>query len=261
MPVFRRLAVACALLGAAPVSLTAQTGPATVPTGLAPEVLALACAPQPVPAGLPEAPLPALRLTGGQDTQPRDVFAPGDLVTINAGELQGIEVGDEFFVRRIQRPDGPLTAASPAVIRTAGWIRVWATDDGMSLATITHACDTLVSGDYLEPLALPAPVTPDPTRADAERDNYGRVLIGNDQRRAFAQGDFFIVDRGSDDGVAPGSQFVVYRDREKAGNFLFELGEAVAVRVDAAQATLQVTVARDAFLAGDLVAMRPPENE
>jgi len=254
VPVLRRSALACVLVAAALVPLTAQTGPPPAPTGLTPDVLALACAPQPAPAG--GVTLPPLRLTGGQDTQPRDVFAPGDLVTVNAGDVDGLQVGDEFFVRRLQQPEGPRIARDPVVIRTAGWIRIWATDHKMSLATITYACDTLVAGDYLEPLALPVPVVPDSTRADAERHNYGLVLVGNDRSRAFATGDFFLVDRGSDHGLEPGSQLVLYRNREKAGNFLFEIGEAVAVRVTPTQSTLQVTVARDALLAGDLVALR-----
>ena len=39
----------------------------------------------------------------------------------------------------------------PAIIRTAGWIRIYAVDPTMSLATISHACDTIDIDDYLEP--------------------------------------------------------------------------------------------------------------
>jgi hypothetical protein len=49
---------------------------------------------------------------------------------------------------------------------------------------------------------------------------------------------------------------VVYRDKKEAKNFLFELGEAVAVNVGAGVSTLQVTLSRDAFRAGDYVAER-----
>jgi hypothetical protein len=80
--------------------------------------------------------------------------------------------------------------------------------------------------------------------------------VGNDNRRSFGLGDYFVVDRGSDHGVTPGAQFVVYRDNLTPGNFLFELGEAIAVDVRPDSSTLQVTLSRDGFLVGDYVAIR-----
>jgi hypothetical protein len=82
------------------------------------------------------------------------------------------------------------------------------------------------------------------------------VMFGSDYRRSFGKGDFFVVDRGSDHGVEPGDRFVVYRNRGQAENFLYDLGEAVAVDVKPETSTLQVMVSRDYFTAGDLVAIR-----
>ena len=48
---------------------------------------------------------------------------------------------------------------------------------------------------------------------------------------------------------------MVYRDNLTWGNFLFELGEAVAVDVGPESSTLQATMSRDAFLVGDYVAL------
>ena len=103
---------------------------------------------------------------------------------------------------------------------------------------------------------LPAVPTASTNRPKAERGNYGHILTGTDRRTSFGKGDFMIVDRGSDHGVTPGMQFVIYRDKALAENFLYELGEAVAMDVQAETATLRVTLSRDAFKAGDLVAMR-----
>lgn len=233
--------------------LAAQRAPLPTSTSLPAATLDLACAPRIVTA---EPPMP-LRLTGDQDAFRKTTFAPGDLVTINAGRTSGIEVGQEFFARRLQTGRGArISTAVPAQVRTAGWIRVHAVDAAMSLATVIHACDALQEGDYLEPFVLPQVPTPALDKPQAERDNYARVLTGSDRRTAFGRGDFFVIDRGSDGGVVPGAQFVVYRNKQQDGNFLFELGEAVAVDVSAGSATLQVTLSRDAFLTGDLVAQR-----
>lgn len=249
----RRVAATAALLTALAAPAAAQRGPAPTATHLPPDVLALACAPR-VAFDVPDR---SMRITGGQDAGVRRIFYPGDLVTINAGTDNGIEVGQEYFVRRLQteayqRP----TRERPGTIRTAGWLKVYAVDNELSLATVVHACDTIDVEDYLEPFVMPVVAKASTENVKPQRDNYGKIMFGADFRRSFGKGDFFIIDRGADKGIVPGDRFVVYRDRKQPDNFLYDLGEAVAVEVNENTATLQVTVSRDAFTAGDYVAIR-----
>ncbi len=231
----------------------AQTGPAPAATHLPADVLQLACAPRVVF----ETPNVPLRITGSQDTLVRRVHSPGDLVTINAGANDGVRVGQEFFARRLQVSDrGSVSADSPATVRTVGWIRVYAVDEDMSLATVTYACDVIDLDDYLEPFSLPAVPTPSTNRPKPQRGNYGRVMGGNDRKFSFGKGDYFVVNRGSDHGVTPGAQFVIYRDKKASGNFLAEIAEAVAVEVQPETSTLHVTLSRDAIAVNDYVALR-----
>jgi len=231
----------------------AQRGPAASSPHLSPEVLSLACS----PGAALEPPSMSLRITGGQDSFARRIYAPGDLVTINAGSKNGMEVGQEFFVRRMQVDHrSPISRDNPATIRTTGWIKVYAVDDEMSLVTVTHACDTIEVGDYLEPLKLPVMPTISKDRPKAERDHYGKVLVGTDRRTNFGKGDYFVINRGSDHGVELGSQFVLYRDKKQAENFLFEIGEAVATDVKPEMSTVLVTVSLDTIQSGDYVALR-----
>ena len=248
-----RVAATAALLTALTAPATTQRGPAPTSTRLPEDVLALACGPSMVF----DVPDRSLRITGGQDSVKRRTYAPGDLVTINAGTENGIEPGQEYYVRRLQAKENRRPSReAPASVRTAGWLRVYAVDDQMSLATITHACDTIDVDDYLEPFVLPSMPKVSTEKIKPQRENYGRILFGNDFRRSFAKGDFFIVNRGSDHGVVPGDRFVIYRDKNQSENFLYDLGEAVAVEVKADVSTLQAIVSRDAFLAGDYVAIR-----
>lgn len=247
----------CALSALAGPAL-AQRAPSASPTRMSPEILAMACAP-----GVAfEAPPMPLRITGGQDSFARTVYTTSDLVTINAGTRNGIEVGQEYFVRRaLVSRRAPITPQTPASIRTTGWITVYAVDDEMSLATVTHACDTIEVGDYLEPLVHRTMPSVAADQGTPERDNYGRVMPGVDFRRSFAGGDFFILNRGTDFGIAPGTAFVVYRDKKQAENFLYEIGEAVAVLVNANWSTLRITLARDEIHEGDYVSMRKPKAD
>jgi hypothetical protein len=239
------------LAGAAPAS--AQRAPTPDPVGLPPEVLSLACA----PTLTFEAPPTPLRITGSQNASVRTNFGPGDLITVNAGTDNGIEVGQVYYTRRVvPREKRRIGRDNPAIIQTSGWIRIYAVDNTMSLATISYPCDAIHLDDFLEPFVPPTVPTISTDLPEAQRGNYGRVMVGNDNRQSFGKGDYFVVDRGSDHGVTPGAQFVVYRDHRTAGNFLFELGEAVAVDVKPESSTLQVTLSRDGFLLGDYVALR-----
>jgi len=261
---------ATAALLAAGGPLLAQTGPAPGVTHMDAAVIALACSPTLVFT----APMTSLLITGGQDASTRHMFRPGDLITINGGSDNGIEVGQEYYVRRVQAPLGTsMSRSTPGTIRTAGWVRVYAVEKTMSLATISHACDAMEIGDYLEPFTVPQLTAADPNPPKAQRDNYGHILIGTDRRTMFAKNDFFTVDRGSDHGVTLGARFIIYRDKRKTETtkvpvtselpnavitpeFLYELGEAVVVDVKPELSTLQAMSARSAFISGDYVALR-----
>lgn len=250
-PMTVALVASAALATGLPV--LAQRAPAPAATNLPAEVLSLACA----PSLTYEPPDAMLRVIGSQESVPRRSFAPGDLITINAGTDSGVDVGKEYYTRRaLPTEDRPVGRNYPATIRTTGWIRVYAVDRQASLATITHACDAVELNDYLEPFTAPEIPAVSADRPAPQRDNYGRVLEGNDHRTTFAQGDYFLIDRGGDHGVTVGAQFVVYRDTRQTDSFLFDLGEAVAVAVKPGSATLRVTLSRDALVSGDYVALR-----
>ncbi len=231
----------------------AQRGPAPTPMSLPPEVVSLACA----PTISYEVPTVALRISGGQESVQRNSHAPGDLVTINAGRRDGMAIGQEFFTRRpLVSSELPVGRANPATIRTSGWVRVWAVDEEMSLATITHACETVDVNDFLEPFALPTVPAASKQMGEPERGNYANVISGQDRRTQFGRGDYLLIDRGSNQGVTPGARFVMYHDKKLPGNFLFQIGEAVAVDVKGDTSTLHVVSAMDAISAGDYAGMR-----
>jgi len=243
----------CAFVLTIALPAVAQRGPAAPATSLPPDMISLACA----PTMTYEAPAAPLRISGEQESTRRLSHAPGDLVTINAGTRGGISVGQEFYTRRvIKSGEAGVGRTHPGTIKTTGWIRVWAVDDDMALATITHACDSVDLDDYLEPFVLPVVPTLSQLTGPPERGNYGLVLSGGDRRTQFGRGDYLLIDRGSTQGVAPGSRFVVYHNKKMDGNFLFQIAEAIAVDVKPDTATLHVLSAIDAISAGDYVGMR-----
>ena len=181
----RALVAAGVLAAGWPVS--AQRAPAAVPTNLPTEILSLACA----PSLAYEAPPTPLRITGSQESFVRGTFAPGDLIVINGGTDNGIDVGQEYFTRRAAPLERrPISRDNPATIHTSGWIRVYAVDRQMSLATIAFGCDSVELNDYLEPFVIPDIPAISEHRPAAQRGNYGRVVTGGDHRTSFGRHDY-----------------------------------------------------------------------
>ncbi|MDP1572472.1 MAG: hypothetical protein Q8L86_20935 [Vicinamibacterales bacterium] len=205
------------------------------------------------------APTVSLRVIGVEDTQPRAAFAPGDSVVLSTGLAGGVAPGQRYLIRRVSRGISrqPISRASPGAVRTAGWLTVTAADDATALARIDGACDAVLPDDYLEPYVLPVLPRADGAAGTPQHDRMARVVFGVDETRAFGTGALLTIDRGSDDGVAQGRQFVVYRDTG-TGRPLVVVGEAVALAVGPDVSTVVLTRARYEVLAGDYLAMRTP---
>jgi hypothetical protein len=136
-------------------ALTAAQAPAPAPVRSRPQMenrdsATLACAPDAVLI----APAMPMRVIGGNE-RGRMLFGPNDSLIIGAGTKQGLQTGQEYLVRRVVHDQfTPMTAASVLVsLHTAGLVKVVDAREDLSIATVTQACDGVVTGDYLEPIA------------------------------------------------------------------------------------------------------------
>lgn len=249
-----RKVVVFAVLGMALPSLTpAQTlGPRT----LLPMHVACADIPVTAPPGAGK-----FTIAGSNRTDGREVMATGDTVVIEAGTAQGVAVGQQFAARRL---DGGGTksqafrrgAEGYAGIRTAALLTVTSVDDRFALARIDRACDVVMVGDYLEPIAMPT-IEAASTAGEPDFSDRASVLFGTDLRHSFGDGDVLAINRGSAHGVAKGSRFALYRDGHN-GLPLGELGEAVVVDVQEGTSRAVVVRVRDYVTSGDVAVMRGP---
>src|SRR5205807_8828939 len=81
---------------------------------------AVACQPPPT---FDAPPASALHVIGSQDTTPRTLFGVRDLLVVAGGTKEGVQLGQQFFVRRPNRlglPPGEVSGTA----RTLGWIRI-----------------------------------------------------------------------------------------------------------------------------------------
>ncbi len=239
------------------VALVGTVSLASAQTQLTTSQIAVACAPPPL---IVFSPSDSPRITGSQDTVPRSVYGLPELLVINAGTSRGIQVNQQYFVRRQFRTAETHTDKLAHPLITAGWVHIVAANANMALASPDHVCSDFQQGDWLEPFAAPELPSGNifTAVADGELDfkNYTRVLFGPQEKWSAGTGEFVMIDHGADWNITVGSHYGIWRDLQLIETPLTQLGEATAVSVGPSMALLLVTKARDAVFKGDIVVPR-----
>jgi hypothetical protein len=212
----------------------------------------LACA----PISLPAPPVGGLRVIGGY-SHGRIMFGPGEPLIINAGTAQGIKPGQQYFVRRHVRDQfTPATADFiPISVHTAGWITVVDARENVAVATVTHACDGVIEGDYLEPYVDPVVPQPSAVQGTPDYDHPGQIVMGDERRQTGYAGLLMLVNRGSDHGVRAGQTITIFRETMNGQGPLVDVGRATVMSVRPQTALVRIDSSREAVYVGDFAAI------
>jgi hypothetical protein len=243
------LAAACALVVSAAAAQAQNT--------MSPAQVAVACAPPPIIATVPA---DATRIIGSQDAVARNLFGMPEQLVISGGTERGLQLGQQYFVRRLARSAENYRDKLAHQVRTSGWVRVVAVNATTTIVNVEHVCADILVGDYLDPFQTPPLPDRDITSVDTTREpdfeSYGRVLYGSEERRSGGIGEFMLIDRGTDQSVALGAHFAIYRDIRVAGAPLTSIGEATVVSIGPKMSVVRINQARDAIYTGDLAVPR-----
>jgi hypothetical protein len=212
----------------------------------------IACA----PTNLPAPPIGGLRVLGGY-THGRIMFGPGEPLIINAGTAQGIKPGQQYFVRRhVRDAFTPATANFiPISVHTAGWVTIVDAKDNLAVATVTHACDGVIEGDYLEPYVDPIVPQASVVGGAPDFEHPGQIVMADERRQTGYPGLLMLVNRGSDHGVRAGQAITIYRETYNGYGPIVDVGRATVVSVRPQTALVRIDSTRDAVYIGDLAAI------
>lgn len=165
-------------------------------------------------------PASSIEIVGAYDESERRMYAQGDLVYINAGAGQNVEVGQEFTVVRprgqfrseFSRKKGSLGVYTQEI----GRLRVVRVRDGVSVAEVVGSCESVLSGDLLRPATR---VVSPAASADHLLDRFaaptgkqtGRIVLARDGREVLARDNVVFIDLGAEDDIEVGDRLTVFR--------------------------------------------------
>lgn len=218
-----------------------------------PELLASVCGPRQAP----DFSLARAHVVSLRDEPGRMLMGPGDLLRLDAGDAQGLKVGDNFVIRRrIQTGDifAPKKLQTFAD-QTVGLVQIMDVQAATSSAVIVYACAEILAGDSIEPyVAQPASFAV--ADGKPQFSTPAKIAFGDTGRTAAGGGELMVIDQGMMQGVQRGQRLTIFRRRGPGGDDLpVTIGDGVIVAVRPDSATIRIDTATDAVMVGDLVAL------
>ena len=206
----------------------------------------------------------SLFVVGSEEGSDKMAFGDRDLVYLNKGSNAGVKAGDLYTLHHVayavKHPASGKKLGTK--IETTGWVKVILVQENTACAVVEQACVDVHAGDYLKPFEkvnVPMVVRRGPEECcSTENGKTMRHVVDlQDDVSIAGTGLFVTIDAGTDDGVAPGSVFSVYRTvYPSVPTPRNVVGEATVVAVRERTATAKITYARKEIMLGDQVQLR-----
>ncbi len=206
----------------------------------------------------------SLYLLGSEQGGDKIGLAERDIVYLNKGTNAGVKAGDLYTLHHVAYPvRHPASGKKIGTkIETTGWVKVVLAQEDTACAVIEQACNDIHAGDYLKPFEkvnVPMVVRRAPAECCTPANGKAarHVVDLQDDATIAGAGQFVTIDAGTDDGVAPGNVFSVYRIvYPSVPTPRDAVGEATVISVRDRTATAKVTYSRKEIMVGDQVELR-----
>ncbi len=206
----------------------------------------------------------SLYLLGSEQGSDKVALSERDIVYLNKGSNAGVKAGDLYTLHHVAYAvRHPVTGKRLGTkIETTGWVKVILVQENTACAVIEQSCLDILAGNYLKPFEkvnVPMVVRRAPAEccAPANGKVARHVVDLQDDATIAGAGQFLTIDAGTEDGVAPGNVFSVYRILyPSVPSPRDAVGEATVVSVREKTATAKVTYSHKEVRVGDEVELR-----
>jgi hypothetical protein len=195
--------------------------------------------------------LPDIQIIGAERMNEKHVFEDGDLIYINKGAADGLEMGQLFLTIGLRAKVGKLGT----VMERHGRARVVRLDDRMASAKVEKGCGSILVGDYLLPFEEEAgEIGKDLGYGDMDPNasKRGHVIYIENDFHISASGQWALIDMGRQHCVQIGDRLNIFHQaRPDLPREAF--ASAIIIDVRGATSTIKILGARDAVDIGSEV--------
>ncbi len=206
----------------------------------------------------------SLHLLGSEHGGDKGGLAERDIVYLNKGANAGVKAGDLYTLHHVAYTvRHPVSGRKIGTkIETTGWVKVILVQDDTACAVVEQSCTDIHAGDYLKPFEkvnVPMVVPRAPAECcEPPNGKVSRHVVDlQDDATIAGQGQFLTIDAGTEDGIAPGNVFSVFRVvYPSVPTPRDAVGEATVVSVRERTATAKITYSHKEVMVGDEAELR-----
>ena len=198
--------------------------------------------------------LPELRIIGAERENEKTLLNDADIVYLNKGAMDGLEIGQLFLVIGVGEDVGEYGR----VTERHGRARVIRLEDNLAVARLERACGGALVGDYL----LPFEEEEGEIGKDMGYENLdpsaglkGQVIFVRDDTRLGSSGQWASIDMGRRQCVQIGDQLTIFK-RARPDLPREAVGNSIIVDVRGGSSTVKILSCRDAIEIGDEVQLK-----
>jgi hypothetical protein len=195
--------------------------------------------------------LPDIRIIGGERMNEKSVYSDGDVIYINKGAADGLEIGQLFLTVGLRAKVAKLGT----VMERHGRARVFRLEDRMATAKVENTCGMIQAGDFLLPFEQEAGEMGRDLGfgdMDPKASKHGKVVWIEYDFNIAGPGMWALIDLGRQHCVQIGDQLnVFFRARPDLPREA--IASAIVIDVRGATSTIKILDARDIVSIGSEV--------
>jgi hypothetical protein len=195
--------------------------------------------------------LPDIRIIGAERMNEKSVFSDGDVLYIDKGAADGLEIGQLFLAVGLRAKVAKLGT----VMERHGRARVVRLDDKMATAKVEKSCGAILVGDFLIPFEEETgEIGKDLGYGDMDPNasKRGRVIYIENDFHISASGQWALIDMGRQHCVQIGDQLNVFH-QARPDLPREAVASAIIIDVRGATSTVKILGARDSVNIGNEV--------
>jgi hypothetical protein len=195
--------------------------------------------------------LPDIQVIGAERMNEKSLFEDGDLIYINKGAADGLEIGQLFLTVGLRAKVAKLGT----VMERHGRARIVRLEDRMATAKVEKGCGTIQIGDFLLPFEQDAGEMGKDLGfgdMDPNASKHGKVVYIENDFHIAGSGQWALIDLGRQHCVQIGDQLNIFH-QARPDLPREAVASAIIVDVRGATSTIKILSARDTVDLGNEV--------